>query len=202
MEDIKIIEKPDWITWQQVQDCITIAQKTNNKKGFDMLFGHNSAEQLEKAIGDGYCYVALNADNKVVGTVSLIISNINYWWHKGKAGLQGYEGILPEYRGSDVYFDLHDKIDEKQKELGIGVIWASTAEKNKVVIKACKLQGWKIVQYSPTGKGATYYSYIFARWLNGCPFSEKRISFMFKLSKIVVKALYKPGKILRIYFWK
>lgn len=202
MEEIKIMEKPEWISWQDVQDCIYHSQLTNVKKGFDMHFGHYTAEQLKNAVGDGFCFVAINEHKQVVGTVSLIITNIKFWWHKGKAGLQGYEGILPAYRGTDIYFDLHNMLETKEKKLGLKVLWATTSEKNKVVIKTCKLNDWKVVQYSPSGKGANYYSYVFAKWIDGCPYKDKHISFMFKLSKIVVKALYKPGKVSRIKFWK
>ena len=134
MEEIRVIEKPEWVSWEEVQRCIYISQQTNVKKGFDMLFGHITPKELEKAVSNGYCFVALNDSNKVVGTVSLTVSDIKFWWHKGRAGLQCYEGILPSYRGSDVYFELHEHIEKKADELGLNVLWASTSESNKVVL--------------------------------------------------------------------
>ena len=202
MEQIRVVEKPDWASWDEVQQCIHDAQVTNNKKGFDMKFGHLSGSELKEKIGNGYCFVALNDEKKVVGTLSIILQNIHFWWHKGMASYHCYEGILPQYRGTDVYFDLHDAVEKKESDLGIKVMWADTAEKNKVVLRLIKKKGWKVIRYTPNGKGCDYYSVIFARWVDGCPYSDSLINFMYNLSRITVRVLYKPGKKLRFAFWK
>lgn len=205
MEEIKIMPKPEWISWDEVQECIYLSQQTNTKKGFDMLFGHSTGSILQKSIGDGYCFVALNSGNKVVGTISLTISALNTWWHKGKAGLQCYEAVLPEYRGTDVFFDLHEIIDNKERELGLKVLWATTAEQNKVVRRYVENTGWKIVQLSSAPRRGTYFSVIMVKWINGCPFSDSYIKLMFSLSKFLVRLKFKvtdAGKINRFFFWK
>lgn len=201
MEEIRIMEKPEWVTWDEVQECIYKAQQTNNKKGFDMNFGHRTGKELCEKVGDGCCFVALNEQNRVVGTVSLKVSDIRFWWHKGKAGFHGYEAVDPKYRGTDVYFDLHAALIAKEKELGLKVLWATTAEKNNVVIKSAVRKGWKQVQYTPNTKGCDYYSVVIAYWRDGCPYSDRTINFMFKLSKMVVRILYKPGRINRFTSW-
>lgn len=197
MDDIRVMEKPDWISWDAVQQCIHDAQLTNIKDGFDMYFGHMSGDDLRKAVGDGFCFVALNKDNRVIGTLSYCVTNIKFWFHRGKAGFYCYEGILPEYRSSDAFFELHRMADEKGRELGLDVTWGSTSEKNKKIIKINELQGWKRVQYSASGTGVDYYSVIMAHWAKGCPYKDSRINFMFNLSKRVVRFLFKPGKVFR-----
>lgn len=191
MEEIRIVQKPDWISWDEIQKCIYESQQTNTKKGFDMLFGHSTGQQLQDKIGEGYCYVALNEDNKVVGTISLKVETLNFWWHKGKAGLQCYEGILPQYRGSEVYFDLHDTLEKKEKELDLKVIWATTAEQNAVVIKLQKKLGWKIVQYSSMPKKGPYFSVFMVKWVDECPYSDRYINLMYSISKKIVRLKYK-----------
>lgn len=201
MEEIRVMEKPDWISWNEVQQCIHDAQLTNKKKGFDMGFGNKTGEQLQKAVGEkGYCFVVLNENNKVIATMTLKVSNICFWWYKGEAGYHCYEGVLPEYRGTDAYFDMHAAVKQKEKELGLRLLWADTAEQNNIVLKASAKKGFKQVQYT-TFKGCNYYSIIFAKWLDGCPHSDKKINFMFNLSKSVVKLLYKPGHINRFTSW-
>ena len=193
MENIRIVEKPEWVTWEDIAECIHNGQATNNKKGFDMIFGHYTAEQLQKVImgsGEGYTFVALNEQNKVVGTVSLRVDTIKQWWHKGRCGYRCEGATLPEYRGTDVYFDLHEKLDEKEKALGLPVVWGSTSEKNKAVIKIHKKLGWKFVMYSPRPRQSDYFSYHFAKWYGKCPHKDWWINFMFKLSKFVVSYLY------------
>lgn len=200
MEQIRVLEKPDWVSWEDVRECIYNAQLTNVKKGFDMSFGHLSAEELQKKIGDGYCFVALNEQNKVVGTVTLKVSNIKEWWYKGEAGYHCYEGVDPEYRGTDVYFDMHDALKEKERELDIKLLWADTAEQNKVVLKSVKKKGWKHLQYKAY-RSCNYYSVVFVKWKDGCPYSDRTIDFMFKLSRFIVRFIYKPGHVNRFTSW-
>lgn len=200
MEEIRVMEKPDWISWDEVQECIHNAQLTNNKKGFDMRFGHFTGEELRKRIGDGHCFVVLNQQNKVVGTVSLKVSKISYWWHKGEAGFHCYEAVDPAYRGTDVYFDMHAALMKKEKTLGLKVLWATTAEKNEVIIKASSKAKWKCVQ-SKASSGCDYYSVILAKWVEGCPYSDSFVNFMFRMSRMAIRVLYKPGHINRFTSW-
>ena len=191
MDEIRIIPKPDWLSWDEIQECIHAAQLTNNKRGFDMLFGHSTGEKLKESLKEGYCLVALNENNKVVGTLSLKIYDIKFWWHKGKAGLQCYEGILPEYRGSEVYFELHEKLDEIEDELGLNVIWATTSEFNEVVKKLQNKQGWKIVQCIASPRNGDYFSVVMVKWKSKCPFTDRRINLMYKISDKLVRLKYK-----------
>lgn len=187
------MEKPDWISWDEVQQCIHDAQLTNKKQGFDMSFGYKTGEELRKSVGEnGYCFVVLNESDKVIATMSLRISNIHFWWYKGEAGYYCYEAVHPVYRGTDAYFDMHAAVKRKEKQLGLNLIWADTAERNKVVLRVSAMSGWKQVQYT-SFKSCDYYSIIIAKWLDDCPYSDRKIKFMFKLSRIAVKLLYKPG---------
>lgn len=193
MEQIRVMEKPDWISWDEVQQCIHDAQLTNKKKGFDMGFGYKTGEELRKSVGDnGYCFVVLNENNKVIATMSLRVSNVHFWWYKGLAGFHCCEAVLPDYRGTDVFFDMHEAVEHKEKELGLKLLWATTAEQNKIVLKVSAKAGWKQVQYA-SFSGCDYYSVIIARWFDGCPYSDRKIRFMFHLYKNAVRILYKPG---------
>lgn len=201
MGKIKIMKKPAWISWEDVQSCLYLAQQTNVKKGFDMLFGHYSATQIKQEVGDGECFVALNENNKVVGTCSYKIASIKRWWCKGKAAYLCLAGILPEYQGQGIYSLL---CKEREKYIfegkNIDTIWFNTADKNITVQKKFSKEGFKKVQFSPSGKGANYYSVLMAKWPRKkiCP--RVLISFMYLLSIVVVKLLYKPGKINRFTF--
>lgn len=202
MEKIRVIEKPDWVSWEHVAECIHVGQATNNKKGFDMEFGHYTAEQLRDNIkgknGEGYTFVALNEQNKVVGTVSLRVDTISKWWHKGRCGYHCEGATLPEYRGTDVYFDLHKLLDEKEDEIGIDVIWGSTSEKNLDVIKIHKKLKWKFVEYNIKPRKRAYFSYVFVKWKKGCPYKDWYINFRFKLSKFIIPIVYKYNGSIKV----
>ena len=92
-----------------------------------------------------------------------------------------------------MFFGLDSLRNKYIHDSGIRIRQCNTSERNKAVIKLCKKGGYKLVQYSATGKGATYYSVIMCMWEDGCPFSDRFCNFMFKLSKIITKTIWKPG---------
>lgn len=200
MGEIKCMLKPDWISWDEVQECQRKAQETNNKKGFQMQVQTITGEDLRKGVGDGYCFVALDG-KKVVGTASLkFLKSYFHWWTRKKVAYTCFDAILPEYRGTDVFFGLEDIRNKYIYNSGIRIRQCNTAEQNKHVIRLCKRAGYKLVQYSATGKGATYYSVIMVLWEEGCPFSDRFCNFMFRLSKFVIKVIWKPGYKFRFWF--
>lgn len=192
-----MMEKPEWISWDEIQQCIHDAHLTNNKKGFHQSTGNMTGDELKSKVCNGFCFVVLDESNKVIGTMSLIVSKVGFWWYKGMAGYHCYEGVLPAYRGTDVYTEMHKAVIKKEKELGLKLKWATTAESNIIVQKLSQRDGWKKIQYTPNGKGCDYYSVILAKWMDGCPYSDRTINFMFYLSRFVIRFLYKPGKIRR-----
>lgn len=200
MDDFKYVEKPDWVSWDSILDCIRLSHQVNDKRGFHMTNQEMSAEDLQKKLRSGHCFVALDGD-KVIGTCSTIIRKGNRWWSKGKTiAYNCLDGVLPEYQGTDVFIDMRGLRSRFIKNSGVDIIQFNTAEQNKVVQKMALKRGAKYVQYSATGRGANYYSVLMAEWLNGCPFSDKYCNFRFKLSKYLIKALWKPGYKFRFWF--
>lgn len=183
------MEKPDWVSWQQVCDCIRDANVVNDKKGFHMLFSEISPDEIKADLKEGKCFVALCGE-KVVGTLSYKIRNLKKWYVWGKVIYYSYDGILPEYQGTDVYFGLSDLRDKYVRKSGIRNFQFHTAENNKSVIKINKIYGYKLVVFKPTGKGADYYSVTMVKWEDGCPFPDWFLNFMFKLSKFITKAFF------------
>lgn len=200
MDQIKFLEKPDWVTWESILDCIKKSHKKNEKRGFHMTNQDMTGDALRQKLQKGHCFVAIEG-NKVVGTCSTIIKDGNRWWSKGeKVAYTCLDAILPEYQGTDVYFGLRALRSQFIKDSGVDIIQFNTAEQNKVVQKTALKRGAKYVQYSATGKGANYYSVIMAEWTNGCPFSDKYCNFRYKLSKLIIKAIWKPGYKFRFWF--
>ena len=196
---IQYMEKPDWVSWENVMNCIREAHQSNKKFGFEMLNSKQPANDFSKRLKSGHCFVALDGE-RVVGTLSVLFLKKKKWWTRGPIVYHCYDAILPDYRGTDVYFGLNDLRDKVVLESGIKIEQFNTAEKNKIVIKINKKYGYKLVQFSPTGKGADYYSVTMVRWNDGCPFPDWFIKFMFVFSKIVSKTLWKPGYKWRFWF--
>lgn len=205
MNEIKYMEKPEWVSWEAVADCLHEAHEINKKRGFIMPGLDMAPERLKEKVGNGHCLVALDGE-KVVGTTTLHYSQfkkhkwLRYWTKGAPFMYSGLDGIRREYQGSEVYFELQKLRKKVIEESGVEIVGFNTAEHNKVVLKMAKRTGGKQVLFSPTCKGATYYSIYVLRWLHGCPYPDWYINFMFKLSKVVVKTLWKPGWKFRFWF--
>lgn len=199
MGEIIYMEKPDWISWKDVQECIYLSHQTNKKKGFEMLNSNISAKELEENLKDGHCFVALD-DSKVVGTASSLIKKVGKWWTLDKVLYHCYDGILPSYRGTDVYLELGKLRKMYDEKSGVKICQFHTAESNKTVIRINLKKGYKLVQFAPTGKGANYYSVTMVKWDDGCPFPEWFVKFMFILSRFVSKTFLTPEYKFKFWF--
>lgn len=199
MSDIQFMEKPDWVSWDDIRECIHASHKTNKKKGFEMENTNITTEHLIEKMKNAFCIIALSND-KVVGTCFVRLEKKKKWWVRGLVAYYLGDAILPEYRGTDVYFGINEIRDRIVRESGVKIHQFNTACQNKAVIKINKLYGYKLVQFSPTGKGCNYYSVTMVRWDDGCPFPDWFLKFMFNLSKIVSKTLWRPGYKSRLGF--
>lgn len=195
------MEKPEWVSWECLQECMHLSHQTNKKRGFEMVNSDISASELQKELEDGHCFVALD-NNKVIGMACLKImkNDIKKWWTRSLVSYHCYDAILPDYRGTDVYIGLKRIRDNFDKEHGIKIIQFHTAEENKTVIRINERAGAKRVQFAPTGNGANYYSVTLVKWLDGCPYPDWLVRFMYSLSKIVTKTFFTPDYKFRFWF--
>ena len=185
------MEKPDWVPWEDVIDCIRAADTVNQKKGLHMHIATVKPDEMKEDLKDGKCFVALH-EGKVVGTTSYKIRKLRRWYRRGKVIYYSYDGILPEYRGTDVYFALKEIQNKSVKESGIRVHQFHTAEKNKTVIKINLKYGFKLVLFKPNSLNLHYYSVTMVKWEDGCPFPDWFVNFMFKSSKFFFKSFFTP----------
>lgn len=190
MNEIQFMEKPEWVSWEDICECIRKADVVNDKKGFHMMFSDMKPDVLKEKLQGGKCFVALH-NNRVVGMDSFQIHNRKKWYKWGKVIFHSFSAVLPEYRGTDVYFGLCELKEKKVKETGIRVYQFSTAEQNKTVLKINAKYGFKQVVYRPTPvRGAKYYSIVMLKWEDGCPFPDWFLNFMFKLSRFVTRTFF------------
>ena len=192
MSEIQYMRKPDWISWDEVQACQAQAHIVNNRHGIHMHCQDLSGEKLKEIIGDGFCYVAIDS-NRVVGTCSLqYIRKVVKFGQKKKVGYLSMAGVLPEYRGGEVYFGLQKIRMRDIKEEHIDIVYFSTAENNIMVRKLNEKQGFKYV-FMKASHVTNYYSVVMAKWITTPPPNEFLLKVLFLMSKVYVKLRYKPG---------
>lgn len=191
MNDIQYMEKPDWVSWDSVRECLNSAHKSNKKSGFEMRNSTITTEDLLEMMKDARCFVAL-VEDKVIGVTCFRIENKKKWYARGAVIYHFCDGIHPEYRGTDVFFKLTDLKTKAVEKTGIRIHQFLTSEHNKTVIKMNQRFGFKLVQFQPTPKKkANYYQVTMVRWDDGCPFPDWLLKFMFNLSKVVTKTFFK-----------
>lgn len=182
------MEKPDWVSWEDILTCIHEAHTVNGNKGFTMTAQYMTMEKFRQRLGDGHCFVAL-VGNKVIGVTTVRFIKSRRWCTWGKmVAYNGLDGVLKEYQGTDVFLSLNALRYKCIKDSGIRIVEFNTAEHNEVVIKRNLKQGAKLVQFAHARLAKDkYYSVVIIKWLDGCPYPDWLCNFMFKLSKIAVK---------------
>lgn len=197
MEEIKVMPKPDWVSWDDIHKLLMAAHKRNIEKGMTMNTTTMSGEDLKKHLGDeGRCFVAFCGD-QLVGTTSVSISVGKKWFDKGKIVSKGaMSAILPKFQGMGILEEMNELRDAYIVEKGVQVMEGDTPEENMVVRKFVERNGFKEVRYFPASQ-QNHFSVYFVKWLEGCPFSDKYIKRYFTISKILTKIQYKPGKVER-----
>lgn len=205
MEEIKVMFKPDWVSWEDIHQLLLKANKVNEKNGFSMLGLTRSPEELEKQVENGLCVVAMHG-NKLVGVSACSFNCAKRWYNKKERSARKFmSGILKSYQGCDLLYEIDKVLDNYIKNSGCSFIEASTAVMNTAMRKQAQLGGYKELTYF-SFPNTLYYSVIFGKWLNKCPFSDRYIKFRFWLSKIYTKTRFIVGRVERFtvlhHIWK
>lgn len=193
--EIQIVEKPDWVSWEDIHNLLVEAHNENVSNGMIMRTVTQTGAELEERVGSGVCYIALEK-GKLVGCAAIAVKDINTWFHKGQAAKLMLGAILPNYQGCGIYDMLQEKRYEYAKQYGVKVLMMDTAEHNTKMQHILKGKGFRYVSCfaSPYSK---HYSVVMAMWFDGCPFSKLYCWFKYHIKKIRLKIQVKPGGIKR-----
>lgn len=200
MEEIKVMVKPDWVSWDDIHELLLAAHKKNIEKGVVMNTTTMTGEGIKNYLGEsGRCFVALCGD-KLIGTTSVKIAVGKNWFDKGKTVAKGtMSAILKQYQGLGILEEMNELRDQYVAENGVQMLEGDTAEDNVIMRKIIARKGFKEVRFFPA-KNQNHFSVYFVRWLEECPFSDKYIQRKFNISKVLTKIQYGPGKVERSRF--
>ena len=186
--DIKIVEKPSWVSWDEIHKMLLQAHASNRERGIIMRKPSLPGGEIAKEIGeDGTMFVAMDK-KKVVGTLALIKKEGNKWYNKGYYGYLCFGAVLPEYSGKGIYRSLYQVAETSAKQMNLSILTRDTNEKNARMLKITKLEGYHYVEYKVC---KNHFNIVRAKWLNECPFPIWYIKFRFNMSKICKKARYR-----------
>lgn len=189
---IKIAEKPDWVTWEEIHQVLWKAHEQNRQKGIVMQLPTLSAAELQKYLDGGKIFLAID-DKKVIGTIALIVKQGKQWYNKGRYGYLCLGAVLPDFSGKGVFRLLYDVAEKEAQRLQLSVLTRDTNENNARMLKISQKEGYQFVAYRAC---RDHFNIVRAKWLQSCPFPSLYIKFRFYLSKIYLKTRFKivPGK--------
>ena len=168
---IQIIEKPEWVSWDDIKQCLYEAHSVNRAKGISMAHYQWPAEKIQDSLGEnGFMLVALDGD-KLVGTAGIGEKYGNIWYANGRYAYECYAGVLPDYAGKGIYKMLEIRREEKAKEEGYDVLIFDTHSKNTHRIEIALKNGFRLVRFFRAAS-KDHYSVVMAKWLDGCPYSK------------------------------
>lgn len=177
--EIKIEQKPDWVSWSDIKNCLYESHAVNRAKGINMLLYKASPSQLHEYIGaNGVMLVALDG-KKLVGTGGICERNDKLWCTKGNYLQICLVGILPEYSGHGIFRQLLDNLEKIAVNRKSPIILTTTHEKNKRKIEISITNGYQIIGYS---RVEDHYNVVMAKWLYECPYVKFYVNFRVVLS--------------------
>lgn len=192
--EIKIIEKPDWVSWDDIHEVLWKAHEHNREIGINMAFPALPGEEIKKIIEDqGKMLVAIY-DGKVIGTAAIKIKHANLWCGNGAYGYICFASVLPEFNGKGIYKALDIKREELALSMGLKKMLGDTHEKNVHRLAIAKKAGYNFVDLYVW---KDHYNVVMVKWLDGCPYSDWYVKWQFMIRKCYKKLRYKPGMIKR-----
>jgi len=192
LNDIKIVEKTDDISFEDIHKILHEAHKENNDKNINMKTANLTGEELKERIGkNGKCFIALD-ENKLIGTLSIRLVERNCWYAKGTIPDYMLAAVLPEYQGKHVNSMLSKKVFDYCRKGNFELIELDTAEKNINAIKIYKHLGFCFVDFK-SFRGTDHYSVVMVKWLKKCPYNKIYIYMRYILKKLYIKSRYKKN---------
>lgn len=173
---VQVIEKPDWVSWDEIHEVIWKAHLENRLQGICMRFPTLSGDEIRKRVeGLGTMFVAVDG-NKVVGTAAIIRKKMNLWCGAGYYAYHCFASVLPEYRGQGLYKELNLQIERESINNGLSRVLFDTHEKNTRIADINLKNGFKKVFYKRYGD---HFNVVFVKWLEGCPYTDIRCKLEF-----------------------
>ena len=181
---VQVIEKPEWVSWDEIHEVIWKAHEANRQQGINMRFPSLPGEEIRKRVeGNGKMFVALDG-KKVVGTAAIRTKKMDLWCGKGEYAYLCFASVLPEYSGQGIYRQLYIYIERESTKNGLSRVMFDTHEKNTRMTEINLKHGYKKVSYK---RYDDHYNIIFVKWLDGCPYSDSRCSVGFTIQKLRAK---------------
>lgn len=179
---IQIVEKPDWVLWDDIKQCLYEAHAQNRAKGINMTHYLWPAEKIKESLGEkGIMLVALDG-KKVVGTAAIADKTGTSWYTNGHYAYVCFDAVIPDYVGKGVFKCLDKKREDIAREIGYSVLVFDTHSKNVYRQEIARKQGFRYVRFFHA-KSGDHNSVVMAKWLRGNSYSQGYCIYRYQISK-------------------
>lgn len=187
-ESIRIIEKPESVSWDSIHGILWESHEENRSKGIMMRYPSLSGSEIKERIeGKGKMFVAMDGPTPV-GTAAYVEKNAALWCGKGVYGYYCFASLLPSYQKKGIYPKLCEIREMELKKQGITRIMMDTHEDNKRELAVARKQGFIPVEYVVR---KDHNSVLMVKWLDECPYSAIRCKLEFVVRKACRRIRFK-----------
>ena len=172
-KNIKLMYKPYWITWNDIQNVLNKAHETNVSQGLIYATYNQSVSRLKEKTKNSICLVAF-VNDVLAATGTVQFRSINHWYHSGEIGLLKLLGVIPEYRGYKLASLLTKTILFLSENKPVYIVVSDSAENNVAIKNLYLSEGFKIVDCCKYPNN-NFVSTVYAKWLTDIPYSQDLI---------------------------
>ena len=184
-DNIKVLEKPDGVSWDAIKDCLTTSHAENRERGIRMSHYRMTPEKIASIIGDrGVLIIAMDG-NKVVGTAGISEREYHTWYAKGIVGYLCFDAILPDYRGRGIFQRMDKMRNDIICQRQYHTLLFDTHYRNRKRIEMALSKGYRKV-WLFVSADKDHYSVVVARWLSGSVPSNFKCQFHFVIRAMKV----------------
>lgn len=181
-DNIQIMVKPDWVTWDDIKQCLFEAHAENRAKGINMAHYQWPVERIKDSLGEkGVVLVALDG-KRLIGTAAIGDKIGKTWYTKGPYAYICFDAVIPDYSGKGIFKLLDSKREQLAKNLGYRTLVFDTHSNNFHRQEIALKNGFRLVRFF-RASSKDHYSVVMAKWLDGCPYSSFYCWIKFQLSK-------------------
>lgn len=194
-ESIRIMERPEWISYEEIHSLLLTAHERNRTEGFHVKTVEMTGEELEKHIGkNGMCFVAVDGE-KLVGVTAVRIVERHNKFVDGRVADQILVAVLPDYSGRSISSALHEKVVEYAETNGLRQIELRTADRNNKMQTACLKWGFHYMDFV-SFPGIDHYTVVMMKWLSEAP-PASALKIRYSLKRVYIRLRFKQGKVKR-----
>lgn len=200
MNNLVIIPKPDYISYEEITELLHAAYSERVAQGLYYPAAMQTAQQTRKRVGDGVCLVAL-MDKKLVGTITYKLfkkPNKTVLKKDKSYCIISQFATHPNLRNQGIGTKLWEHVKNIASNDELDAIYLDTAEPTKKLIDWYLHLGCEKVGYI-SHPHTNYFSVVLRKRINGKRYNRMYLKARYLASKMLCVLQYRSNGKIRIW---